>query len=199
VLGTQLLSSTLPTIASNFEPKIGHHLSNPLVLQALTVLGAAPPALAKFANSAYFSSRGLTVSMRNGLLIYFGDASRPHAKWQSLSRVLADSTSSSATYVDVRLPERPAAGLREGAPATEGSGNAESTIATLAEGLRGKKESEAGGSAKGAIEGASEGTSEAGSEASGREGSEAKRREEAAGEAGSEPSEGAEPATEPSG
>ena len=53
---------------------------------------------------------GLTVAMRNGLSIYFGDATRPHAKWLSAARVLADSNSAGATYVDVRAPERPAAG-----------------------------------------------------------------------------------------
>jgi cell division protein FtsQ len=53
---------------------------------------------------------GLTVTMRNGLSIYFGDGTRPHAKWLSAARVLADPSSAGATYVDVRLPERPAAG-----------------------------------------------------------------------------------------
>ncbi len=62
---------------------------------------------------------GLTVAMRDGLLVYFGDASRPHAKWLALAAVLADSSSAGADYVDVRLPERPAAGFPPGrAPST---------------------------------------------------------------------------------
>ena len=52
--------------------------------------------------------------MRNGLLVYFGDAARPHAKWLSLARVLADPSSAGASYVDVRVPERPAAGFAGG-------------------------------------------------------------------------------------
>jgi cell division protein FtsQ len=198
VLGTQLLSPTLPTIADNYEPTIGQHLHNALVLQALTLLGAAPPALLKLAARAYFSPRGLTVAMRGGLLLYFGDASRPHAKWLSVARVLADSTSARATYVDVRLPERPAAGLSEGAPPTEGSGNLESTVSTLAQGLKGK-EAEPNGAAAAASEGTGEATSQ---EAGGHEASEAKSAEtgagEGGGEAGGEGSEG-EAASEPSG
>ncbi len=53
--------------------------------------------------------------MRSGLLAYFGDATRPHAKWLSLARVLADPSSAGASYIDVRLPERPAAGFPAGA------------------------------------------------------------------------------------
>ncbi len=82
--------------------------------------------------------------MRSGLLAYFGDASRPHAKWLSLARVLADSSCAGASYVDVRLPERPAAGFPPGVapPASAGSqteqaNSAESTVAALAAGLSG--------------------------------------------------------------
>jgi len=64
----------------------------------------------------YTDSNGLTVAMRNGLLAYFGDATRPHAKWLSLARVLADPGSAGASYVDVRVAEHPAAGFPSGAP-----------------------------------------------------------------------------------
>ncbi|MHB8532995.1 MAG: cell division protein FtsQ/DivIB, partial [Solirubrobacteraceae bacterium] len=90
VLGTQLVSSSLPEVADNYEPAVGQRLGNPLVREALVVLGAAPAALRRQAARAYFTPRGLTVAMRNGLLAYFGDATRPHAKWLSLARVLAD-------------------------------------------------------------------------------------------------------------
>ena len=45
---------------------------------------------------------------------YFGDAGAPHAKWLALARVLADPSSAGASYVDVRLPDRPAAGFPPG-------------------------------------------------------------------------------------
>ena len=91
--------------------------------------------------------KGLTVAMRNGLLAYFGDASRPHAKWLSLAQVLADPSSAGASYIDVRLPARPAAGFPAGVlpPAASTSavagsseqpgGSSESTVASLAAGL----------------------------------------------------------------
>jgi hypothetical protein len=81
--------------------------------------------------------------MRNGLLVYFGDAARPHAKWLSLARVLADSTSAGAVYIDVRVPERPAAGFSSAdAPAASMASTGqqqattpEATVAALAAGL----------------------------------------------------------------
>jgi len=80
--------------------------------------------------------------MRGGLLVYFGDAARPHAKWTALARVLADPSSAGASYIDVRLPERPAAGFSAGsapsASAVSTTGQAstpESTVSALAEGL----------------------------------------------------------------
>ena len=57
--------------------------------------------------------------MRNGLLVYFGDATRPHAKWLSLADVLADPSSAGASYVDVRLPVAPRRRLPRGRHAAE--------------------------------------------------------------------------------
>ena len=65
---------------------------------------------------------GLTLVLRRNLLVYFGDDSRPHAKWLSLARVLADPSSAGASYIDVRLPERPAAGFAPGAMPALSSG-----------------------------------------------------------------------------
>ncbi len=166
VLGPGLLGSSLPDVADDVAPGTGSKLSNPLVLQALEVLGAAPGRLGRLASRAWFGPRGLTVAMRDGLLVYFGDASRPHAKWLALAAVLADSSSVGADYVDVRLPERPAAGFPPGAgpqhseegTAESHQGAAESTVSALAAGLSAanpkpaeKQESstETGGSEKG--------------------------------------------------
>lgn len=144
VLGTALLSPSLPTVADDVAPGPGTAVSNTLVLAALQVLGAAPPALDRLAAKAYFGPRGLTVQMRNGLLVYFGDARRPHAKWLSLASVLADKAATGAIYVDVRLPGRPAAGFPPGGgparPEEEATGEAlhsptESAVSALAAGL----------------------------------------------------------------
>lgn len=145
VLGQSLPTSSLPTVADDAVPGPGSQLRNVLVLEALSVLAAAPAALDHLAAKAYFGSRGLTVEMRNGLQVLFGDATLPHAKWLSLASVLADKSSAGATYVDVRLPGRPAAGFPPGAgpgrPEESATGEAllqgksESTVAALAAGL----------------------------------------------------------------
>jgi cell division protein FtsQ len=114
LLGPALLSSSLPTLSDSSETVAGLRLRNADLLGAATVLGAAPGPLARFLVRAFTGPKGLTVAMRNGLLAYFGDASRPHAKWLAFARVLAEPRAAGATYVDVRLPERPAAGFPAG-------------------------------------------------------------------------------------
>jgi cell division protein FtsQ len=147
VLGPALLSSSLPHVSGFFAPAPGRRVSGPSLLAALAVLGAAPAPLARLVERVYTGPQGLTVAMRNGLLAYFGDASRSHAKWLSLARVLADPSSAGASYVDVRLPSHPAAGFPAGVTAPDASavaaagpgeqagGGSESTIASLAAGL----------------------------------------------------------------
>ena len=140
VLGEAHASSSLPTLSSQVQLTPGEHVREAALLGELTVLGAAPKALAKSAERAYGGSKGLTLVMRGGLRVYFGDPSRPHAKWASLVRVLADPGSVGASYVDVRVPERPAAGFpagvtppavagAEGEAATATSGESEESLA----------------------------------------------------------------------
>jgi len=111
VLGPALLSSSLPLLNGSVEPSPGARVSEAGVLAGVTVLGAAPAPLEPFVARVFNGSEGLTVAMRNGLLVYFGNDVRPHAKWLSLARVLAAPSAAGAWYVDVRVPERPAAGL----------------------------------------------------------------------------------------
>jgi len=145
VLGPALLSSSLPTLAGWVQPVVGQRLHNATLLEALAVLGAAPRPFVKYLGRVYSGTEGLTVVMQNGLVVYFGDAVRMHAKWLSLARVLADHSSAGARYVDVRLPARPAAGgfpagsgpaaAGEASTASESTASSESTIGALAEGL----------------------------------------------------------------
>jgi cell division protein FtsQ len=150
VLGPALLSSSLPTLAAQQSVatetggQAGGRVQSKSLLAQLTVLGAVPRPIARDVTRVYDSSggKGLTVTMHNGLLVYFGDASRPHAKWLSLVRVLADPTSAGASYIDVRIPERPAAGFASpSAPSAATSSTAgqastpEATISALAAGL----------------------------------------------------------------
>jgi cell division protein FtsQ len=146
VLGPQLLSGSLPSVSGYSIPAPGKLVRGANLRAALSVLGAAPTPLAKHVERVFVGAKGLTVAMRNGLLVYFGDDSRPNAKWLSLARVLADSSSAGAAYVDVRLPGRPAAGFPEGvkppdageaaSPSTsESLGSQESAVSSLAAGL----------------------------------------------------------------
>jgi cell division protein FtsQ len=149
VLGPGLLSNSLPALseqqgATSRSPQPGQRVQGESLLAELTLMGAAPRPLTRFVARVYTSpgGQGLTVAMRNGLLVYFGDAARSHAKWTALARVLADSTSAGAVYIDVRVPERPAAGFSSAdAPSasTASTGQQattpESTVAALAAGL----------------------------------------------------------------
>jgi cell division protein FtsQ len=141
VLGPALLSSALPTLAGSSTPAAGARVRDSGLLAALTVLGAAPEPFVKVVARVYTDTNGLTVAMRNGLLAYFGDATRPHAKWLSLARVLADPSSAGASYVDVRVAEHPAAGFPSGAPpmsaSTQAAGSNESAAASSAAGSEG--------------------------------------------------------------
>jgi cell division protein FtsQ len=147
VLGPALLSGSLPALSGTAGSVTRQHLKSPDLLAAVTVLGAAPAPLARAATRVFTGPKGLTVAMRNGLLAYFGDATRPRAKWLALARVLSDPGAAYASYVDLRLPERPAAGFAPGTapPATSASGttasgseqasSSEATAASLAAGL----------------------------------------------------------------
>jgi hypothetical protein len=56
------------------------------------------------------NDEGLVVLLRDGPDLIFGDAFNTRAKWMAAARVLADKTAAGATYIDLRLPGRPAAG-----------------------------------------------------------------------------------------
>jgi cell division protein FtsQ len=127
VLGPALVSGSLPSIAAKTTPAPGAHVREAASLAATAVLGAAPSALLAYVTRAYEGPEGLTLQMRSGLLVYFGDATRPHAKWLSLARVLSSPNAGGATYADVRLPTRPAAGFTQ-----PGSSSASASALTAA-------------------------------------------------------------------
>jgi cell division protein FtsQ len=111
VLGPTLIAGPLPSVhVGGVEELPGQHVADASVRAELSVLGAAPHTLLGWVQRVFMGPEGLTVTMRDGLAIYFGNATRPHAKWIAAARVLADPSSVGASYLDVRLPERPAAG-----------------------------------------------------------------------------------------
>jgi cell division septal protein FtsQ len=118
VLSGLTASRSLPLIRSSESPR-GERITDPLARTELALLAAAPQPLWRDVYTIRESSEGLTARLRHGPLIYFGNATLPHAKWDSAAVVLASTTSRGARYVDVSLPSRPAAAV--GDPATSPS------------------------------------------------------------------------------
>jgi cell division protein FtsQ len=100
----------LPTI--QVAGKLGtERLTDRDALRDARVLGGAPVELRRRLDGVEESGdRGLVVEMREGPELIFGDGTRVRAKWDAAARVLADPTTRGATYIDLRLPDRPAAG-----------------------------------------------------------------------------------------
>jgi cell division protein FtsQ len=100
----------LPTV--EVEGAVGvEHLRDTTALASAAIAGAAPTALRRrLAEVGEDAQLGQVAQLRDGPEVIFGDATRLRAKWAAASRVLADLEASGASYVDVRIPGRPAAG-----------------------------------------------------------------------------------------
>ena len=102
-------SSGLPTLEVKSAPA-GARVTDRKLLGALEVAGGAPAELRRRIERLWSSERGLTIDLRNGPDLVFGSGSDTHRKWLAAVRVLADPSSQGATYLDLRVPERVAAG-----------------------------------------------------------------------------------------
>jgi len=102
-------ASGLPTLSVRTVPA-GERVTDRRTLGALGVAGGAPPALRRRIERLWSSPRGLTLDLRNGPDLVFGSGSDASRKWMAAVRVLADPSSAGATYLDLRVPERVAAG-----------------------------------------------------------------------------------------
>jgi cell division protein FtsQ len=100
----------LPTV--EVDGAVGvERLRDATALASAAIAGAAPAALrGRIAEVGEDGRLGQVAQLRDGPEVIFGDATRLRAKWAAASRVLADLEASGASYVDVRLPGRPAAG-----------------------------------------------------------------------------------------
>jgi cell division protein FtsQ len=116
-------ASDLPEIAAKALPG-GTHASAADIRRALAVLTAAPPALRARVRRVYVGPHGITVPLDDGPTLYLGGSERLRAKWIAAATVLADRSSAGATYLDLRLPERPAAGGLEPPPVASQNGAA---------------------------------------------------------------------------
>jgi cell division protein FtsQ len=92
------------------RPAIGPRVTDRRALRALTVAGAAPDALLRRSDALVVSAKGVVVSLKNGPELVFGSAADARAKWIAAARVLAETSAAGATYLDLRIPGRVAAG-----------------------------------------------------------------------------------------
>ena len=88
----------------------GDRLTDPRAGAAVAMLAAAPSALRARIQNVWTGSHGLSARLSRGPLLYFGTAERLEAKWAAVTRVLEAPDAAGALYLDVRIPERTAAG-----------------------------------------------------------------------------------------
>lgn len=100
----------LPTV--DVDGVLGdRRLRDPTARAAAAVAGAAPKILRKrIEEVAARSQDGLVAELDDGPELIFGRASGLAAKWAAAARVLADPDARGASYIDLRIPDRPAAG-----------------------------------------------------------------------------------------
>jgi cell division protein FtsQ len=113
-------TARLPAIGGAGVPAAGR-ITDAALSREVALLASAPAALRARVIRISRGPRGLTVPLRNGPTLFFGGGERLRAKWIAAAAVLADPTSAGATYLDVRLPERPAAGGLAVAASTTGT------------------------------------------------------------------------------
>lgn len=101
---------SLPVVPLSVPPG-GERVVDRVARQAIAALGAAPAALRnRVLRASSTRHGGLTLVLQDGPDLRFGGADRLAAKWAAAAAVLADENSRGATYLDLRYPERPAAG-----------------------------------------------------------------------------------------
>ena len=93
------------------EPAMDNRVTDPQTLRALLVTGGAPAGFPqRIEHVSEDPEQGVVLELEDGPEVIFGDADLVAEKWTAAVRVLADGDAAGATYIDVRLPERPVAG-----------------------------------------------------------------------------------------
>jgi cell division protein FtsQ len=103
------VTGTLPTIAVDVAPG-GTHVSGTAMTEVRLLAAAPYQLLSKVGQVSSDAAHGLVAGIRNGPDLYFGDGGQLAAKWAAAAAVLASLSSAGATYIDVSVPSRPAAG-----------------------------------------------------------------------------------------
>lgn len=110
VLPDARVRGELPEIRASAATS-GARLSDPRALSLTAVAGAVPRALRdRVELIGVTDRRGVIARLVDGPELVFGDARRARAKWVAAARVLAEPSAQGASYLDLRVPERPTAG-----------------------------------------------------------------------------------------
>ena len=97
----------LPELSIDQLPTSGRLSGDPLT-EAL-VVGAAPaPLLPLIATASLSHDYGVVLTMRGGIELRFGTGDGADQRWEAVAAILADRHLTSLTYIDVRVPDRPA-------------------------------------------------------------------------------------------
>ncbi len=102
-------AAALPALRVQQVRESGHLEGSPL--SKALVIGAAPASLRPLIEGEKIEpDLGVVVTMKGGFRIEFGPSENAASKWAAAAAVLADPKLQSLTYVDVRVPQRPAVG-----------------------------------------------------------------------------------------
>lgn len=123
------LASKVPVVPLD-SPPAGDMVGDGPARSAVALLAAAPAPLRARVAKVFVGPRGLTARLRTGTALYFGSGDRLAAKWAAATAVIADPSAKGATSIDLRVPERPAAGGLEQIATQEPAGVTPNTTTT---------------------------------------------------------------------
>ena len=99
----------LPSIRRDSAPADGQ-VDDARTRTAVAVAAAAPEALLARSDRLWWGPKGLMADLRDGPPLVFGSSDDAALKWAAAARVLAEPSAAGATYLDLRVPGRVAAG-----------------------------------------------------------------------------------------
>jgi cell division protein FtsQ len=99
----------LPSLFLEAEPA-GERITDKQVLNVLEVASKAPEPLLRKTDELSLDDRGVVAALHNGPELVFGTGADAREKWAAAARVLAEISAQGATYLDLRIPGRVAAG-----------------------------------------------------------------------------------------
>lgn len=106
-------TSGLPLVTARI-PYGTARLRGGTALEQVRLLAAAPEHLRRRVSAIRAVPGGYVVNVAGYPELRFGPSERVESKWAAASRILGDPSVAAATYVDLRVPERPAVGPDKG-------------------------------------------------------------------------------------